>query len=180
MQKFKPFQRFKRYARKPDAKPTLTEKSGAKDYRLRDIHRHLTDKGWAEDRHSGGHKIYKHPDKPHSITVPAHPTAPISPGVARTIFRLSEDAPIISEGATVGLTEDMAYGGGRHKMSVHEPAGLNGVPIDAQTRHLPDMAYDIPHGHYLKHSYTDTTMEYSRHHRRPSPVHTHHMSLEAA
>src|ERR1700744_6478407 len=101
MIKYKPFQRYKKYTTNidnvnvqdgggPQAKvattASITEQRVPKDLRLRDIHKHLTQRGSSEDRHSGGHKIYTHPTKG-TVSVPAHPTAPISPGIVRQIYK---------------------------------------------------------------------------------------------
>jgi predicted RNA binding protein YcfA (HicA-like mRNA interferase family) len=130
----------------------LDEQSVPKDLRLRDIHKHLTKRGWSEDRHSGGHKIYTHPIRG-SVSVPAHPTAPISPGVVRQIFKLSET---IGEALNEGETHEYVD----HVHDDHK-AAYEAHPDRYEHNEL----------------YTDTTMRYSRHHRRPSPVHTHHFTI---
>ena len=73
-------------------------------------------------------------------------------------------ATIVSGDGTIGLSEDCLWeGAGTHEYVDH-------VHPDHEK-----LFRDHPEGFDRKHSYTDTTMRYTRAYRRPQPVHTHHM-----
>ena len=52
----------------------------------RDIHKHISSKGWKIARQSGDHDIYQHPDCAHNITVPRH-AGNLAPGTVRDILK---------------------------------------------------------------------------------------------
>jgi predicted RNA binding protein YcfA (HicA-like mRNA interferase family) len=53
----------------------------------RQVIRRLTDDGWYEVRHSGGHKQFKHDDKPGLVTVPVHGSKGIPKRTLASIYR---------------------------------------------------------------------------------------------
>ncbi|HZP81835.1 MAG TPA: type II toxin-antitoxin system HicA family toxin [Chthonomonadaceae bacterium] len=55
----------------------------------RQVIRRLQDEGWYEVRHRGGHKQFKHPDKPGRVTVPIHGSRDIP---TDTLHRIYEQA----------------------------------------------------------------------------------------
>ena len=53
----------------------------------RQVIRRLLDEGWYEVRQSGGHKQFRHDEKPGLVTVPTHGSKDIPPGTLANIFR---------------------------------------------------------------------------------------------
>jgi predicted RNA binding protein YcfA (HicA-like mRNA interferase family) len=53
----------------------------------REVIRRLRDDGWYEVRQSGGHKQFKHDDKPGLVTVPTHGSKDIPRGTLKSIYQ---------------------------------------------------------------------------------------------
>ncbi|MGV3723318.1 MAG: type II toxin-antitoxin system HicA family toxin [Actinomycetota bacterium] len=53
----------------------------------RQVIRRLLDEGWYEVRQAGGHKQFKHNEKPGLVTVSTHGSKDIPPGTLANIFR---------------------------------------------------------------------------------------------
>lgn len=49
----------------------------------------LRQAGWVQVRQKGSHRTYKHPDSRHLVTVPMHGSRDLSPGVLRSIERIT-------------------------------------------------------------------------------------------
>jgi predicted RNA binding protein YcfA (HicA-like mRNA interferase family) len=53
----------------------------------REVISRLRDDGWYEVRQSGGHKQFKHDEKPGLVTVPVHGSKQIPPKTLASIYR---------------------------------------------------------------------------------------------
>jgi predicted RNA binding protein YcfA (HicA-like mRNA interferase family) len=67
------------------AEPGTT--SDARRMTAREVIRRLTGEGWYEVRQSGGHKQFKHDQKPGLVTVPVHGSKAIPKRTLASIFR---------------------------------------------------------------------------------------------
>jgi ADP-ribosyltransferase exoenzyme len=68
-------------------------------------------------------------------------------------------------------------GSGKHILAIHVPEGHAGAYL-GHLSHVPEeREFALPHGLTLKRSHTDTQMGYSRIHKKPLPIHTHHMEI---
>jgi predicted RNA binding protein YcfA (HicA-like mRNA interferase family) len=55
--------------------------------KVRDIIGEMEADGWVLDHMTGGHRQYKHPTKPGTVTIPGHPNQDLPPGTVSSIRR---------------------------------------------------------------------------------------------
>jgi predicted RNA binding protein YcfA (HicA-like mRNA interferase family) len=55
--------------------------------KVRDVIKLLVADGWRLDRQTGGHRQYRHPSKPGTVTVAGKPGSDLKPGTLASVLR---------------------------------------------------------------------------------------------
>lgn len=55
--------------------------------KVSDVLRRLGEDGWVRVKSKGGHRQFKHPDKPGRVTVSGKPSHTVPPGTRASIFK---------------------------------------------------------------------------------------------